>query len=64
MTLRIYFTAEDLARTRLAEGARTLLELSIGIRLLRERTPPVRFDAWHVTTRRARRLRRPWSAGR
>lgn len=46
MTLRIHFTAQDLARTRLATGTRPLLELSIGIRLLQERTYPVRFDAW------------------
>ncbi|MEU8471636.1 hypothetical protein AB0F30_27645 [Streptomyces sp. NPDC029006] len=46
MTLRIHFTTQDLARIRLAEGPRPLLELSIGIRLLQERTHPVRFDAW------------------
>ncbi|MDK9499287.1 winged helix-turn-helix domain-containing protein [Streptomyces katrae] len=46
MTLRLHFTAQDLSRIRLAEGARPLLELSIGIRLLQERTYPVRFDAW------------------
>ncbi|GAA4672049.1 ArsR/SmtB family transcription factor [Streptomyces youssoufiensis] len=46
MTLRLHLTAQDLARIRLAEGARPLLELSIGIRLLQERTYPVRFDAW------------------
>lgn len=46
MTLRIHFTAGDLSRTRMAPGVRPLLELSIGIRLLQERTHPVRFDAW------------------
>lgn len=46
MTLRIHFTTEDLARTRLASGVRPLLELTIGIRLLQERSHPVRFDAW------------------
>ncbi|MFD9909257.1 ArsR/SmtB family transcription factor [Streptomyces sp. NPDC059063] len=46
MTLRIHFTAEDLSRTRLASGVRPLLELEIGIRLLQERSHPVRFDAW------------------
>ncbi|MFH8793628.1 ArsR/SmtB family transcription factor [Streptomyces sp. NPDC017941] len=46
MTLRIHFTAEDLARTRMASGVRPLLELSIGVRLLQERTYPARFDAW------------------
>lgn len=46
MTLRIHFTAEDLARTRMAARVRPLLELEIGVRLLRERTHPARFDAW------------------
>ncbi|MDH2392183.1 helix-turn-helix domain-containing protein [Streptomyces sp. HNM0663] len=46
MTLRIHFTAEDLARTRIAEAPRPLLELSTAIRLLQERRYPVRFDAW------------------
>ncbi|WP_190016597.1 ArsR/SmtB family transcription factor [Streptomyces lucensis] len=46
MTLRIHFTAEDLGRTHLASGVRPLLELDIGIRLLQERSHPVRFDAW------------------
>lgn len=39
-------TAEDLSRIHLASGARPLLELEIGIRLLQERSHPVRFDAW------------------
>ncbi|MGA4837487.1 ArsR/SmtB family transcription factor [Streptomyces sp. G45] len=50
MTLRIHFTAEDLARTRLASGVRPLLELDIGIRLLQERSHPARFDAWRRRT--------------
>ncbi|WP_246260260.1 ArsR/SmtB family transcription factor [Streptomyces typhae] len=44
--MRIHFTAQDLARTRMASGVRPLLELEIGIRLLQERTHPARFDAW------------------
>ncbi|GGS24495.1 transcriptional regulator [Streptomyces aureoverticillatus] len=46
VTLRIHFTTQDLARTRMAPGVRPLLELTIGIRLLQERSHPVRFDAW------------------
>ncbi|WP_409235643.1 ArsR family transcriptional regulator [Streptomyces sp. PA5.6] len=46
MTMRIHFTGVDLARTRLASGIRPLMELEIGIRLLQERSHPVRFDAW------------------
>ncbi|MFI1105523.1 winged helix-turn-helix domain-containing protein [Streptomyces melanogenes] len=46
MTLRIHFTADDLARTRLAEGPRPLLELDVALRVLRESAHPVRFDAW------------------
>lgn len=46
MTLRIHFTADDLARTRLAEGPRPLLELDVALRVLRESVHPVRFDAW------------------
>ncbi|KNE81301.1 MULTISPECIES: ArsR/SmtB family transcription factor [Streptomyces] len=44
--LRFHFTAEDLARTRVAEAPRPLLEVDIALRLLQERTYPVRFDAW------------------
>ncbi|MEV4441133.1 DUF5937 family protein [Streptomyces sp. NPDC049577] len=47
MTLRIHFTADDLARTRIAAGPRPLLELGLGIRLLQKRTHPMRFDSWH-----------------
>ncbi|MDI9888633.1 helix-turn-helix transcriptional regulator [Streptomyces sp. HNM0645] len=50
VTLRIHFTAEDLARTRMASGVRPLLELEIGVRLLQERSHPVRFDAWRQRT--------------
>ncbi|MGW2328169.1 winged helix-turn-helix domain-containing protein [Streptomyces sp. NPDC001700] len=54
MALRIHFTAEDLARTRLASAPRPLLELDIGIRLLQGRSHPVQFDAWR--DRAAKRL--------
>lgn len=46
MPLRIHFTAEDLARTRLAERPRPMLELDIALRLLQERSHPTRFGAW------------------
>ncbi|MFF1478382.1 ArsR/SmtB family transcription factor [Streptomyces sp. NPDC058301] len=46
MTLRIHFTADDLARTRVARGPRPLLELDVALRALRESTQRVRFDAW------------------
>ncbi|TVL91917.1 helix-turn-helix transcriptional regulator [Streptomyces sp. SAJ15] len=50
MVLRIHFTAEDLARTRLADRPRPLLELGSAIRLLQKpthtSTHPVCFDAW------------------
>lgn len=46
VTLRIHFTADDLARTRVAEGPRPLLELDVALRVLRESVHRVRFDAW------------------
>ncbi|TDC79700.1 winged helix-turn-helix domain-containing protein [Streptomyces hainanensis] len=46
MSLRVHFTAEDLARTRLAERPRPMLELEIALRLLQERSHPTRFVAW------------------
>ncbi|MGW8990152.1 hypothetical protein ACWGRF_09545 [Streptomyces zhihengii] len=46
MPLRIHFTAEDLARTRLAEGLRPMLELDIAVRLLQEGSHPTRFGPW------------------
>ncbi|THC46964.1 winged helix-turn-helix domain-containing protein [Streptomyces sp. A1499] len=46
MPLRIHFTAADLARTRLAEGPRPMLELDIALRLLQEGSHPIRFGAW------------------
>ncbi|OKI92597.1 hypothetical protein AMK10_22985 [Streptomyces sp. CB02058] len=46
MPLRIHFTAADLARTRLADAPRPMLELDIALRLLQEGSHPVRFGAW------------------
>ncbi|MGW2115603.1 ArsR/SmtB family transcription factor [Streptomyces zhihengii] len=46
MPLRIHFTAEDLARTRLADGLRPMLELDIAVRLLQEGSHPTRFGPW------------------
>ncbi|WP_156723338.1 ArsR/SmtB family transcription factor [Streptomyces apocyni] len=49
MTLRIHFTAQDLARTRIAKDPRPLMELGVAIRLLQERSHPARFGAWRRT---------------
>ncbi|MFE6157429.1 ArsR/SmtB family transcription factor [Streptomyces sp. NPDC056486] len=46
MSLRIHFTAADLARTRLADGPRPMMELDIALRLLQEGSHPTRFGAW------------------
>ncbi|MBH5335357.1 winged helix-turn-helix transcriptional regulator [Streptomyces pactum] len=46
MPLRIHFTAQDLARTRLAEAPRPMLELNIALRLLQEQSHPTRFGPW------------------
>ncbi|MEU5901931.1 MULTISPECIES: winged helix-turn-helix domain-containing protein [Streptomyces] len=46
MPLRLHFTAADLARTRLAEGLRPMLELDIAVRLLQDGAHEVRFGAW------------------
>jgi hypothetical protein len=43
---RIHFTAEDLARTRVAESPRPMLELTNAARVLQDRNQPVRYDAW------------------
>ncbi|MFH8983852.1 winged helix-turn-helix domain-containing protein [Streptomyces varsoviensis] len=61
MVYRIHFTAEDIARTRLATGPSPLVELALALRALQDASHPVRFDAWrrHARTRlgpRARRL--------
>ncbi|WP_052744378.1 hypothetical protein [Streptomyces odonnellii] len=46
MVYRIHFTAQDLARTRVAETPRPLLELSAAMVTLQGRTRPVLLDAW------------------
>lgn len=46
MAYRIHFTVQDLARTRLAEGPRPLLELTTAISHLKTRSHPVRLGAW------------------
>lgn len=46
VTIRIHFTAEDLARTRLAPGPGPLVELHAALRVLQNSASPVRFDAW------------------
>ncbi|WP_405727507.1 helix-turn-helix domain-containing protein [Streptomyces sp. NBC_01537] len=43
---RIHFTAEDLARTRVAESPRPMLELANAVRVLQDRNQPVRYDVW------------------
>src|SRR5690242_7862562 len=51
LVYRIHFTAADLARTRIAAAPRPLLEVIMAMRLLQERTPAVRFDAWRHQVR-------------
>ncbi|MGY0063680.1 winged helix-turn-helix domain-containing protein [Streptomyces sp. LZ34] len=46
MPLRIHFTAEDLARTRVAEAPRPFLELNIALRQLQDGAHPARFGPW------------------
>ncbi len=46
MVFRIHFTAEDLARTHIADSPRPLLEANLAVRLLQDRNHPARFDAW------------------
>jgi DNA-binding transcriptional ArsR family regulator len=43
---RIHFTAQDLARTRVAETPMPLIELTLAARALQDRSQPVRLDAW------------------
>ncbi|MEU1288200.1 helix-turn-helix domain-containing protein [Kitasatospora sp. NPDC005856] len=50
MPLRIHFTMEDLARTRIADGPAPCIELSTAARQLQERTHPVRLGAWRHRT--------------
>ncbi|WP_328863233.1 helix-turn-helix domain-containing protein [Streptomyces sp. NBC_00306] len=51
MAIRIHFTVQDLARTRVAEAPMPLHELELAVRALQSRSQPARFEAWR---RRAR----------
>lgn len=55
MVYRIHFTAEDLARTRVAAAPLPSVELDIAVRMVQERSHPVRFGAWRQQA--LRRLR-------
>ncbi|GAA2722114.1 MULTISPECIES: winged helix-turn-helix domain-containing protein [Streptomyces] len=46
MAYRIHFTAQDLARTRVAGTPLPLAELGTAARTLRDRSRPLLFDAW------------------
>ncbi|MTE19738.1 helix-turn-helix domain-containing protein [Streptomyces sp. TRM43335] len=46
MAFRIHFTFADLAKTRVSHSTYPLQELSIAMRVLRDRTPSTRFGAW------------------
>ncbi len=50
MAFRIHFSFEDLARSRVARSPRPLQELSIAMRVWRNRTPPPRLGAWRRET--------------
>ncbi|MFG3223892.1 MarR family transcriptional regulator [Kitasatospora sp. NPDC048194] len=51
MVYRFHFTSADLARTRVAESALPLDELSIALRVLQDRNHDLRFGAWRRETR-------------
>lgn len=46
MVFRIHFTAEDLARTRVAAAPMPLVELKAAARALQDRSEPARLDGW------------------
>ncbi|MEU1479945.1 winged helix-turn-helix domain-containing protein [Streptomyces sp. NPDC005760] len=46
MVFRIHFTAEDLARTRVAEAPMPLVELKQAARALQDRRQPARLSGW------------------
>ncbi len=48
MVYRIHFTAQDLARTRVAEAPLPLSELGTAMRTLQDRSRPLLFDAWRA----------------
>ncbi|MFJ7907339.1 ArsR/SmtB family transcription factor [Kitasatospora sp. NPDC096204] len=50
MPLRMHFTVEDLARTRIADRPAPCIELGTAARQLQERTHPVRLGAWRHRT--------------
>lgn len=43
---RIHFTADDIARTRVADMPMPLVELGLAARALQDRSQPVRLDSW------------------
>ncbi|WP_433175990.1 winged helix-turn-helix domain-containing protein [Actinoallomurus sp. CA-150999] len=49
MVYRIHFTSQDLARTRIADRPLPLVELSLAIRAIQDRTQPARLDSWRRT---------------
>jgi DNA-binding transcriptional ArsR family regulator len=51
MMLRIHFTLEDLARTRLAAGPDAMWEIVLSLQLLQTRDGPVVFDRWRRDVR-------------
>jgi DNA-binding transcriptional ArsR family regulator len=46
MVFRIHFTAEDLARTRVADAPMPLVELKAAARALQDRSQPARLSSW------------------
>jgi hypothetical protein len=48
---RIHFTAEDLARTRVADTPMPLVELGLAARALQDRSQPARLDSWRRRVR-------------
>ncbi|MBV6700369.1 helix-turn-helix domain-containing protein [Kitasatospora aureofaciens] len=51
MVYRFHFTGADLARTRVADSVPPLEELSIALRVLRDRNQALRFGAWRREVR-------------
>lgn len=51
MVYRIHFTADDLARTRVSDAPRPLLELANAVRVLQDRNQSVRYDVWRRQSR-------------
>jgi hypothetical protein len=56
MAYRIHFTSQDIARTRVADAPRPLLELECAMRALQNRSRPALLDSWR---RRSRALLTP-----